>query len=159
MKASLITSSVILLFAVLGCGGQQQFKFEQQNVLQFENAQFQKWVAGIKGGGAGYNLIFVIKEPKDIVLDSVYFKKWKVKLLSDKIHHYSAIINDGSNNMADHPVSGTIQMENESELATDTPFELEENEAVISYLEGSSRKYYKLILKEAQILTRPQIRQ
>ncbi len=60
--------------------------------FQIENTTFQYWVAGIKGGGAGYhfNLSLTKELPKNTALLKVVFRKKSVPLIKVDELHYNA---------------------------------------------------------------------
>ena len=67
---------------------------------------------------------------------------------------YQAFIKSDRNSEKIEPGLGTVNTENEKSTKDVFPFTLESNEAVISFSEKSTKKYYKLKLtqKEAQNL-------
>lgn len=155
MKKQLPNFYIILLLStvLIGCGSQQKLPQEESSALQFTSASYQKWVAGIAGGGAGYALTFEMDEStaaKEVQMNRVYFKKWVTKINSKSPNVYNAMINDGTNNKMNSslPDTGSLSKESERINTEEFSFELAENEAVIEYTEDGKRKYHKIRLTD-----------
>ncbi len=145
----LVVLSTLLLSSCRG----QKISLEKQDALKFEKAEYQRWTAGIKGGGAGYTINLTLDESLgDIVLDSVFFKKWIVKLDGGDSNRYYATIDDGSNSESDFP-DATVAKKATPEV--DIPFQLGEEEVVIAYKQRNELKYYKLSLSKAKQFNTP----
>lgn len=143
MKTLVYGMMMAILLSLTNCKT-QNLNNEENSEITFKKAEYQKWAAGIQGGGAGYNLVLQLENDKNTILDSVYFRKWKVKLNRDNENdQYIAIINDGSNNEVLSP-SGTTSTTSATEIST--AFQLEEKEAMVSYMRGEIRKYHKVVL-------------
>lgn len=107
---------------------------EKTPVLQLEQVQFQEWYAGIKVGGTGINMFFPnIKTDENIRLDAVYFRNMKGKLQKEKAM-YTAVLKNDSPYYTWQPVK----------KPSDYPFDLKDNECVISYIENGTTKYIKI---------------
>ncbi|ULC59782.1 hypothetical protein MBM09_02110 [Flaviramulus sp. BrNp1-15] len=123
-------------------------KLQDKAPLEFGDAHYQNWVAGVKGGGAGFNLFIPIKANiNKVVLDSVYFKNKKTKLeyVNDSllVGRFKTEMNQKEDIiMSNEPYA---EYGNKApQLPEKIPFELKEDECVISYKEGENTKYYKL---------------
>ena len=147
----LVIPPFIIVFTILlnGCGGSKNTSFEKQNALEFKEATYSKWVAGIRGGGSGYN-IKVVLDPSyaHIKLDSIYFKTFSASLIGNKAGLYQCYIDDGNNREVITPVYGETPKvkETPSQKNIQTQFELSGEEAVVSYIEDNTTKYYKFTL-------------
>ena len=77
-----ITSILITLIVMINfssCAG--TYKLEKSVRLTIGEVYYQNWVAGVQGGGAGFNIFIPVSDnPKNIMFDSVYFKGKKAKL-------------------------------------------------------------------------------
>lgn len=153
-----ITSILILGFSFLltTCGG-QKLKLEDQDVLSFKKATYDKWSAGIQGGGAGYAIALTLDENQhDVVLKKIVFKKWVAPLNPGDDNTYYASINDGTNNSSGSSiVIGSAQQLKASEEVDSIPVALEDEEAILYYLKGTVEKYYKLKLTKATNFNTP----
>lgn len=145
----LISPLTITLIILTSCGGQKSSMFEKEGALTFQKATYAKWVAGIKGGGAGYTIRLEL-DPKnnDVELDSLYFKKYSTSLLGNRNGLYSGYIDNGQNKEIMMPVYGEEPKAKEVPAPKNiqTLFELTGNEAVVSYTQDGITKYYKLNL-------------
>jgi hypothetical protein len=144
-----ISPIIVAIFILAGCGGQKNTLFEKEGTLVFQKATYSKWVAGIKGGGAGYT-INVVLDPtnKDVQLDSIYFKEYSTSLVGNGAGLYSGFIDNGQNREVLVPIyGGTPQVkETPKKENNQTLFELTGNEAVVSYVQNRTIKYYKMTL-------------
>ncbi|WP_299115520.1 hypothetical protein [uncultured Winogradskyella sp.] len=116
-------------------------KLEKEAPTIFGEVYCQSWVAGVKGGGSGTN-IFIETLKDDIVLDSVYFRGKTSKLTTKPTNKQLFIGRFLS-------TSNTEKFnfkENTDDKAIDgnSPFELENNECVVSYIKDGKTRYYKL---------------
>lgn len=143
--------SLILLFVMMGsfsqCSSVKQL--ETKAPTYFGNVYFQKWVAGVEGGGSGINLVIPVAT-NSIALDSVYFRNKSAKLelgttTTPKI--YIGRFKTALNQKKDMILSSDPKEEFKNKVPETTetiPFELKDNECVVSYQEGSKTKYYKI---------------
>ena len=147
----LVISPFIIIATIIisSCGGHKNASFEKEGTLTFKEATYSKWVAGIKGGGAGYNIKLLLDPVyADIKLDSIYFREFKASLVSNEAGLYNGFIDNGQNREVLTPVYGERPKvtENPSQKNLQTLFELTGDEAVVSYLEKGNTKYYKFTL-------------
>lgn len=144
-----ISPIIIAIFVLAGCGGQKSTLFEKEGTLVFQKATYSKWVAGIKGGGAGYT-INVVLDPtnKDVQLDSIYFGKYSASLVGNGAGLYSGFIDNGQNKEVLTPIYGRTPevKETPKKENSQTLFELTGDEAVVSYIQNGTTKYYKMTL-------------
>lgn len=109
--------------------------FEQQTPFTVKSVVFQEWYAGIKVGGTGINIFVPVTNVNDgIVLNEVYFRNLKGKLVKNG-HKYTAVLKNPSRNY-------TFQ---KAEKSADYPFDLKDDECVISYQEKGQTKYHKIV--------------
>ena len=109
--------------------------FEQDTPFTIKPVVFQEWYAGIKVGGTGINIFVpVYNIDNNITLDEIYFRNLKGKLVKsgDK---YTAILKNPSKDY-------TFQI---PEKPSDYPFDLKDNECVISYVENGDTKFHKIV--------------
>ena len=109
--------------------------FEYQAPFTVKTVVFQEWYPGIKVGGTGMNIFLPISDVKgNIVFDEVYFRNLKGKLIK-KEYNYMAVLKNPSRTYtfkkADRPI--------------DYPFDLADNECVLSYIQNGQTKYYKIM--------------
>lgn len=114
--------------------GQKTATLERNSVLELDEVHFQEWFAGINIGGTGINMFFPnIKTNGNIQLEAVYFRNMKGKLQKGKAM-YSAVLKNDSPYYTWQP----------AKKPADYPFNLKDNECVISYIENGTTKYFKI---------------
>jgi len=116
--------------------------------LEIGEVYFQKWIAGIQGGGSGINL-FIPTTKSSIKLDSVYFKDMVVKLESTPNDGvlYIGRFKSEFNQKKDIIISSEPNAEFENpipKIKRKSPFILKEDQCVISYKEGDKTRYFKI---------------
>lgn len=108
--------------------------FEQPTALKVKPVYFQEWYAGIKVGGTGLNVFVPIEnENPNIVIDSVYFRNLKGKLIK-KDGKYMATLENASK----------LYTFKKPEKPADYPFTLKDYECAVSYTENGRTKYFKV---------------
>ncbi|MAO07424.1 MAG: hypothetical protein CL596_01790 [Alteromonas sp.] len=144
-----------LLF--FNCAGGKDFQLEKNPPSQIRQAYFQKWIAGVQGGGSGTNVHFVIElEEQEATLEALYFQNEKAALRENpnKKGSYTANFLNESNRdviMDESPVK-----ESQNTPPEKIPFDLLKNEAVISYTIKGQTAYYKVEnLEEKPLLAYP----
>ena len=119
---------------------------EKTNPITIEKPYFQSWVAGIQGGGSGINLYLPIQNTT-LKLDSAYFRGMiaKVQIINTGyVSHFKTALNQKE----DIIMSGEENAEYGNQIPANNnpfPFQLKENECVISYTEDNTTKYFRII--------------
>jgi hypothetical protein len=153
MKFLKITSFSLVMLTIMAsfsqCSGTQ--KLQKKVPIAFSEVYFQRWTAGVKGGGSGINLYIELASelPKNIQLDSVYFRGKSAKFETKPQNQllYIGRFKTEFNQPKDLIMSSDSLNEYGNEMSVNTkrmPFNLKENEGVISYKEGKNTKYYKV---------------
>lgn len=117
-----------------------------ENIISIEKSittqvYFQTWVAGVRGGGSGLNLVLSKSFLKEIVPIQVYFRN-KITSAEEKKSDFVAYYKGTLNQLKD------INKEVEEviiESSRPFPFDLEDNEAVISYQNNGEIRYLKIV--------------
>ena len=129
-----LSVSVLASLFFVQCSSAQ--KLEQDAPFKTSKAYYQKWIAGRQGGGSGINVFIPVTTPLvSVKLDSLYFRGQKVILQLEPSNgslFTGRIITE--NNQRDGFKASTTEM----------PFELNDNQAVISYIENGITKYFKI---------------
>ena len=110
----------------------------------------EEWVEAGENGASGTHLFIPVEEGKAIPLDSVYFRGKAEKL--EKIQRDSYLVyigrfknkTDGQEDMILHADPEKEFGNKPPELGKKIPFELEDDEAVVSFMEKGKTKYYKI---------------
>ena len=150
----LLGSTILFSFSQCGSSKSISDQLETKAPFSIEKATYIDWVAGVKGGGSGTNVVLVIKDDilKNIEVDSMFFRAQKVKIEVKDSRYIGRFINNLSKKK-DYVLHKDSQKEfgNQAPIVViNTHFELEENEAVISYKEKGRLKYYKIILEKGE---------
>lgn len=138
---------LIILMTLFNCSS-SKVKLEEKAPLEYSRPYFQEWVAGIEDGGSGVNIYFpnlVVKN--NAIVDSVFFRKMKGKLRNGKASYFASLKKDMPQDivMSDDPKA---EYGNKTQ---EFPFDLKNDECVISYIEKGETKYFKIVdLKEKE---------
>ena len=141
-----LVTGMVLAIAMIGCSSTIQLQKEAPAI--FDDVYFQKWTSGIQEGGSGINLHITIRHlNSQTSIDSVYFRGKGAALRTTQDQHYLAEFKTAINQPNDIVMSVDISDEYGNQLPkteTKIPFELNEDECVISYLQDRKRFYYKI---------------
>jgi|SRR5690554_1922589 len=135
----------VILLSFTHCSSAQ--KTQDQASFELGPVSYQKWVAGVQGGGSGINVFIpVISNKNKVIFDSLYFRGYQTKIEKNNLE-YVAYIKTELNRRKDLIMSNKTYEEfgNVAPLKeTDFPFSLADNECVISYIENKTIKYLKI---------------
>ena len=134
-KITPILNFLLMLSVFYQCSGPKEtIAFQEQTQFKIKKVYFQEWYAGIDIGGTGVNIFVPIaNKPKSIQIDSVFFKNLKGKLIEEG-GRYSAVLKNKSRAYTFDPNKNPSQY----------PFELRNDECVVSYIENGETKYVKI---------------
>jgi len=122
-------------------------QLQEKSPMALDQVYCQKWVAGIQGGGSGLNIFIPIKE-NTVQFDSVYFRGRSVKLeFREKEMIYIGRFISAFNQKKDMIMSSEPNAEYGNQVPTEPvkiPFELKDNECVISYIKEGQSMYFKI---------------
>ena len=136
---------VFILISFTHCSSAQ--KLQEKVSFKLGEVSYQKWIAGVQGGGSGYHmLIHVISNKNNVIFDSIFFRGYRAKIEIGKIAYVAQIkteINQREDLIMSH--NGHDEFGNKTPLkAPDFPFKLQHDACVISYIENHTTKYYKV---------------
>lgn len=136
----------ISMSSITNCSSAQ--KLQKSAPADFGDVYFQKWTAGVRGGGSGINLFIPLKN-KPMKLDSVYFrgKAAKLETKDSRPMVYIGRFTTKFNQQSDIILSSDMNEEAKNTLPVKTekiPFELKSNECVVSYKAKDETKHYKI---------------
>lgn len=144
----IIFLSLLAMTLFTNCSAAQ---LEKKAPATINNAFFQNWVGGRPGVKGTLVQIEISPNAKqEIVYDSIYFRG-QVQVLKSKINqgkiilsaNFRAPLTEDRNIIMDSDSSEEMQNKTKGNLPT-IPFELTDNECVISYLIKNKRAYFKL---------------
>lgn len=154
---------ILLLFA--RCGGGKAN--EQEKIVLYPNPPFrvadvysQKWVAGIPDGGSGTNVYFTLVDfSRDVVIDKVYFRGQITKAQISPQTRNQFIGYFRKDNKQDVIMDIDPKKEAANTPQTPFPFELGDDEAVLSFLDGNYTRYTKITnIREEDMLAYPSVK-
>ncbi|WP_282042283.1 hypothetical protein [Winogradskyella flava] len=109
--------------------------FELQTPFTIKPVVFQEWYAGIDVGGTGINVFIPISDVKeDVTFNEIYFRNLKGELISEN-GKYKAVLENPSK----------LYTFKKAEKPADYPFDLKDNECVLSYTQNGKTKYHKIV--------------
>ena len=136
----------IIMTSFSQCSSAQ--KLQNKAPTAFGEIYFQKWIAGVEGGGSGVNIVIETLN-SNVKLDSVYFHGKVAKLEvkpNNELIYIGRFISE-FNKKENMVISFDTKQEYGNKapvLPKKIPFELKDDECVVSYLESGKTKYYKL---------------
>ncbi len=153
-----ILFALITIFSFTKCAST---KFQKTPPFKITESSYNHWVGGLPGI-SGTNVRISYTTDSKVTFDSVYFQKRVTKLQLRESNGTQLIMgyfkNDTQNDRSDYNLNSVVQKEvgNKAPLAKNFPFDLKENEAVISYKKGDKIKYFKIEnLKKKQSMMYP----
>lgn len=158
---SLIVVSVFSLLLSLSftqcSSAQKSFKISETfEVIKNDNPKvyYRHWVAGVRGGGSGTNVFIHESILEGKAVDSIYFQNKVEKLiLPYKTNEFFTANFRRNLNQLKNPVFETDEVKVVGTKNMSFPFELTDNEAVISYFEKDELRYLKIrnLVKEESL--------
>lgn len=123
-------------------------KLEKRAPLELGNVYFNEWVAGARYGGSGINLFIPVQSSlNNIQLDTVYFRGKQAKLEHINDTLFVGRFETYKNKPQDIIMSNEPYGEygnNAPKIPEKIPFELKEDECVVSYKNASKTKFFKI---------------
>ena len=146
LKTLLILGLVFL--SIFNCKSAQEplLQFQTTAPLDFSEPYYNSWVAGIEGGGAGINVFLPTTKPSKIIIDSLHFRGEK-SAVETRDQLIIGRFKYSTNRKKDIILSSNPQDEYRNTLPIQfdaSPFNLTQNECVISYRVNNKRLYYKI---------------
>ncbi|MBJ6368194.1 hypothetical protein [Snuella sedimenti] len=151
-----ISFSSLIILAVFSCISAQ--KLQDRMPMAIGDVYYEPWISGVKSGGKGGNLyIPVLSNPKDIILDSVFFRGKQAKLEFVDESLFVGRFKTSLNQEQDIIMSNKPYAEYGNKAPVrpkKMPFELKDNTCIVSYKYGNKTHYFKIegiAEKEVQI--------
>lgn len=139
------------VIAILGfsqCGSSQKLIGAKEAPFRLGEVRSEAWTLANNSLAKGTNLFFPLEDGKQIMLDSVYYQGRATKLKKIKRDSYVVFIG-----VFEDPVKPDMIMHEDATreagnmpppLRAKIPFELKDDEAVVSFKEGDVVKYLKV---------------
>ena len=146
-----------LLVSFSNCGSSQQSKaisFEENPPFTISEIFSQDWVAGVQEGGSGTNVSITLNGlSNEVQIKEIYFRK-KMVNATQRPNVKSAYMGYFKNDLGrDVIMDNDPVKESKNTPLVPFPFDLGQNEAVISYAMNGSTKYVRV----SHILEKPMI--
>jgi hypothetical protein len=137
----------VILFSLSSCAGGKEtgFSFDQEPPLTLGDVYYQDWVAGVREGGSGTNIYITIDSYVDeVVIMDIYFRNKKLK--AQNSHQNRDQYVGYLKNQPKHDIIMDIDPVKESQNIPPESFtfQLEEDEAILSYLHNEEVKFLKI---------------
>ena len=123
------------------------------------NTTVQYWVAGVQGGGSGIIFTIEFKDslPENIILENVYFKNQKTKIVLHREKKYVANFTGTANKKQEAQVPEYDSYT--KPVVINPPFPISENQAILEYTFKKQKRFFKILnVKEIPSLEYPQAR-
>lgn len=152
MKAMKIVSVLALIFSFSQC---RSTKFDKAPPFTLDKATYTNWVGG-QPGVRGIKVEILLSEKSDLSFNSLYFNKRKTKLEKTEMNGKTFLVGHFNTSKSINKdiildIDPKKELKNQAPQKIKFPFELETNEAVISYSIDNKLHYYKLeALKEVK---------
>ncbi len=146
----IISILVITLIMVNFSSCSSAQKLQEETPFSIGEVSSQKWVAGVQGGGAGINVFIPISEiEENIEMKGLYYHGKLVELEKRKDGLYIGRFKTNINQKVDFIIDEDSKKEYgnkvpEIEEKAKIPFELKDNEAILSYMHKGRLKYFKI---------------
>ena len=153
---------LFLCVSFSNCAGSRTSKttklFEKNPPFTIKEAYFQKWAAGIKEGGSGVEVHLIMETINpNVKIQNIYFR---TQIL--EVHKSLDNSNDYVAHLASNPKNDIVMdidpmKEAQNNPSQEFPFELGENDTVVSYWSGGKINYFKIAnLSEKERIAYPQ---
>jgi len=147
LKSILFLTFMLFILATFSqCGVSK--KLETKVPLTIGDVYYQQWIAGVQGGGSGINIFIpIISNPKNIMLDSVYFQGKQAKLEYTNNNVFIGRFESEISQKKDIVMSSDPYAEygNEVPKISKKPhLQLLEDECVVSYKIANKVKFFKI---------------
>jgi len=137
---------LIILITTIQCTSVP--KLQKESPTTFKETYYQKWNAGIKEGGSGIN-VYLETINASILLDRIYFRGKMAKL--QKMPNNSLLYIGRFKSKINDSIEDSKQLSN-------WPFQIEDDECVVSYSVEKKVLYFKISnLKERQSINYPRL--
>ena len=153
-----------LSFILLSFSNCNSSKLNEQSIVLEETAPFtvieayyHKWIAGVQGGRSGTNVFITIENLSDgVTIKNIYFEERATEAKNSplKPKQYAGYFKNENNRNTIMDINPNKEAQNTPPLRF--PLKLSTNEAVISYLQNGTIKFFKLSnLVEKELLPYP----
>ena len=143
--SSFFVSVVLITFYSCAGGKDAGYSFEQEPPFTLGTVYYQDWVAGVREGGSGTNVhISIDSYTDDVVIKNIFFsnKIQKAQNSPQNVDQYVGYFKNKGR--PDIVMDGDPLKEAQNIPPEAFPFQLKNNEAVLSFLHNNEVKYVKI---------------
>jgi len=145
MKIIKTVSILVILLSFSQCGGSTLMK---NPILKVEKAFYNKWVGG-QPGVSGTKVEIHLEDAQEVIFVALYFQGKRTQVEVSKIDKFTQIIAHFSTSKRKHRnlfLDADIIKEtgNTLPILEEFPFQLKENEAILSYKKENKTLYFKI---------------
>ena len=152
MKLLFSLTAILPLIFFASCSSTKTLTLQDEAPVDIYEYYYQTWVAGAPGGGSSINFSLALNSvPNDIILKDLYFMSMKTSL--DQGQQAPTVFTGIFKTTVNQPNDITMDADPKKEYGNEAPdikkevipFDLNNDEAVISYMKDGKEYYYKLI--------------
>lgn len=145
MKTIKILSILVILVSFSQCGGSTLVK---NPTLKVEKAFYNKWFGG-QPGISGTKVEIHLEDASEVIFVALYFQGKRTKVEVSQIEKFTRIIAHFSTSKRKNrtlilDADATKELENTLPSLEEFPFQLKENEAMLSYKNDNKIVYFKI---------------
>ena len=145
MRTIKILSILFLLLGFSQCGGSTLVK---KSTLKVEKAFYNKWFGG-QPGISGTKVEIHLEDASEVIFVALYFQGKRTKVEVSQIEKFTRIIAHFSTSKRKNrtlilDADATKELENTLPSLEEFPFQLKENEAILSYKKEVKTLYFKI---------------
>ena len=155
---SRVIGIIILSIFLSSCGGSKtdnsKYTLTENPPFSIEEVFSQKWMAGVKEGGSGTNIYITLKnlEPGTLI-NEIYFRNKKT---TAEEKNTLIFVGYFKNDQQDIIMDSDATKEANNTPPQKSPFQLEENEAVLSYTYKGIVYYYRIFnIEKKEVIAYP----
>ena len=152
------TALFFVIITFLGSCGTHKVKLEKTTFVNINEAYYQKWASGVRGGGTGLNIHISIA-PKDIEkkLIGLYFKDKYTGLKWNSPNIYTGFIR--TSNRIETNLDLKLNQDSSQSTGDEDhiiPVLIKDNEALVVALVNKKKKYFTIVLEKKGSMNFPQ---
>ncbi|WP_203295008.1 hypothetical protein [Luteirhabdus pelagi] len=144
-KITIVLISLVLL-SFSNCGSSQNtMELTSNPPFEIGEAYYQNWVAGVPEGGSGTDVYITFASVEEgVVFQQLYFQGKAQPLNTSPRHRIRYEAHFKKNSKSDMVMDADSVKESQNTPPQKVPFELEDNQAVISFTQNGTQHYYKV---------------
>lgn len=138
--------SLLVIVMLSSCAGfNNVYVLEEEPHFTLDEVYSQKWVAGVKEGGSGTHLHFTVaSQVGELRFMHAYFRNQKQRIVQNQQTPDVYMVNFPNQSMSDRIMDVDPTKEATNTPEGEYPFDMEEDQAVLSYLLNGELKFYQV---------------